>query len=335
MTTPESGSSSGVDLREIWPFEAYDFTPWLAKNLDLLCKAVGTELTLKQQEAPGWSGFLDILAETSSGANVAIENQLEDSDSDHFARLIGYAADHDAHVLVWVAPRFWEYHLKQVAWLNEMMAGKGEIHAVAVRLVPDGDLRLVDSGETARGFRAELSRADKNGPEWAVLKDEVLSETSQRYRDFFQGLLGDLRRSGFTNADYVHTSNDQTFSSGFTGIDYHAGFWGGSRNPVFSIYLWIAAENPESNKAIFDEMHGRHQPAIESELAEVWWDRQDNQRMSSVGIAIPGSIEDSDERLGEIRVWASSNIPKFKAVMQPCLEQAICELQFGTQQSTE
>ncbi len=33
-----------VDLREVWPHEAQDFTPWLAKNLDKLGEALGLDL---------------------------------------------------------------------------------------------------------------------------------------------------------------------------------------------------------------------------------------------------------------------------------------------------
>ncbi len=293
------------------------------------------KLSLIQTEASGRAGYLDILAKAEDDSKVAIENQLEDSDSDHFARLIGYAAEHDARTLIWVAPRFWEYHLKRVAWLNEMMAGKGKIHAVAVRLVPGGDLRPAGSDENTPGYHAEFSRVDKDEPKWAVLKEGALSEARQRYYDFFSELLGDLRRARFTDKGDVRVSNDQAFPSGFAGIDYHVGFWGGSRNPVFSIYLWVAAENPESNKAIFDAMHGQHQPIIESELAGVQWDRKDNQRMSSVWISVPGSIEDSEERLSEIRAWASENTPKFKAVIQPCLEQVIGELQLDGQEATQ
>ena len=333
MTTPESGSAERVDLRKIWPHEEHNFTPWLAENLGLLGKAVGMDLVWLQTEASGWSGYLDILAEAAGKGKVAIENQLEDSDSDHFARLIGYAANHDAHVLVWVAPRFWEYHLKQVAWLNEMMAGKGEIYAVAVGLVPDGDLRPVNSDETAPGFRAEFAQVDKDGPEWAVLKEGVLSETNQRYYDFFQELLGDLRGAGFTDTAYVRIGNDQSFPSGHSSIDYHVGFWGGS-NSVLSIYLYVATFDPDDNKRIANAMY-QHRQEIEEALPEVWWGRGNGQNEAEVGISIPGSIEDSDERLDEIRAWASENVPKFKAVIQPCLEQVISELPADAQEKTQ
>ena len=38
MGVPELGSIEEVDIREIWPNEARDFTPWLAKNLSVLDK---------------------------------------------------------------------------------------------------------------------------------------------------------------------------------------------------------------------------------------------------------------------------------------------------------
>ena len=38
------------DLRQVWPHEALDFTPWLAEedNLALLADAVGLEITVDE-----------------------------------------------------------------------------------------------------------------------------------------------------------------------------------------------------------------------------------------------------------------------------------------------
>ena len=123
-------------MRDIWPNETLDFTPWLAQNLDLLGKAIGMDLLLIQTEASGWSGYLDILAEAAGKGKVAIENQIEPSDNDHFARLIGYAADCDADILVWVTPHFWEYHQRQLGWLKKAMDGRKEIYAVCCKSRP-------------------------------------------------------------------------------------------------------------------------------------------------------------------------------------------------------
>ena len=40
------GTIEQVDLREVWPHEAQDFTPWLAENLDKLGEALGLDLEL-------------------------------------------------------------------------------------------------------------------------------------------------------------------------------------------------------------------------------------------------------------------------------------------------
>ena len=33
------------DLREVWPHEARDFTPWLAKNISILGDEVGIDIS--------------------------------------------------------------------------------------------------------------------------------------------------------------------------------------------------------------------------------------------------------------------------------------------------
>ena len=93
-------------LREMWPNEALDFTPWLFDNLDKLGRAVGLSLEPVQQEQQIGSFSLDILArETNENVMVAIENQLEWTDHSHLGQLLTYAAGCDASIAIWVAAR--------------------------------------------------------------------------------------------------------------------------------------------------------------------------------------------------------------------------------------
>ena len=120
MTIPEIGGLESVGLRTIWPDEARDFTPWLAQNLDRLAPELHMDLELVQREAtlPG-AGRVDILAkQVGSDADVVIENQLGASDDGHCLRLLGYAANADADIVVWVARSFTQYHRSIVRWLN-------------------------------------------------------------------------------------------------------------------------------------------------------------------------------------------------------------------------
>ena len=79
-----------VDIRELWPNEARDFTPWLAQNLGLLGEKLGMHLELVSQEEPVGPYYLDILAkDVNSDALVAIENQLEWTDR-HTSRTVAH-----------------------------------------------------------------------------------------------------------------------------------------------------------------------------------------------------------------------------------------------------
>lgn len=109
------------NLREQWPDEAGDFTPWLAReeNLAILGEALGLELELEAQEQPIESYRADILCrDTGSDAVVVIENQLEQTDHKHLGQLLTYASGSEAATIIWIAARFTKGHLLALDWLN-------------------------------------------------------------------------------------------------------------------------------------------------------------------------------------------------------------------------
>lgn len=132
IVRPES-----VNLRAVWPREDSDFTPWLADNLDWLdlldlghLNLVGVEVSV-----PSVNRNLDILAETDSGRRVAIENQYNEADHDHFTRALAYAVGLDAKAIVVIA----EYHRQEFVavadYLNTAREALGEDDGIAVLLV--------------------------------------------------------------------------------------------------------------------------------------------------------------------------------------------------------
>ena len=46
MGEEKIGSLQRVDLREVWPHEAQDFTPWLEENIDVLNNAIDLSLSM-------------------------------------------------------------------------------------------------------------------------------------------------------------------------------------------------------------------------------------------------------------------------------------------------
>ena len=83
MATTDLGRLEPVDLREVWPNEETDFTPWLAdqKNLAILGDALGMPLEFVAREEAVGPYSADILCQDSSeGTQVVGDNQLESTE---------------------------------------------------------------------------------------------------------------------------------------------------------------------------------------------------------------------------------------------------------------
>lgn len=109
------------DLRKIWPHEALDFTPWIARdeNITLLADAVGLDITVDETESSVGDFNVDIFAtETGTDRKIIIENQLEETDHDHLGKLITYASGKSADIIIWVVKHAREEHKAAIEWLN-------------------------------------------------------------------------------------------------------------------------------------------------------------------------------------------------------------------------
>lgn len=139
----EFGTLSDVSLRQGWPHEAVDFTPWLADNLDRLGDVIGLPLELKEVEAklPTLDDYFsaDILAQTHDEELVLIENQLDGSDHRHLGQIMTYLPALEAKTVIWIARSFREAHLAAVKWFNEHTREEFSFFAVQLRLVRIGD----------------------------------------------------------------------------------------------------------------------------------------------------------------------------------------------------
>ena len=131
-----------VDLRDVWPHEALDFTKWLSEepNLAMLSSAVGIELELIETESSVDSFNVDIYAqEAGTGRKVIIENQLEDTNHDHLGKVITYAAGKGAEVVIWVVARARDEHRQAIEWLNQHTDSDFGFFLVEVELWSIGD----------------------------------------------------------------------------------------------------------------------------------------------------------------------------------------------------
>ena len=174
-------------LQKIWPDEARDFTPWLAKeeNLAFLSEHIGLGSEgLELQAVEHWVGpyRADILCRrTDDNSLVLIENQLRPSDHSHLGQIITYAAGIGATTIIWIASRFTDEHRRALEWLNEM-ASEQSFNFFASEI----ELWKIDDGLLAPKFNsvvrpndwlAEVQRQSKATGE--------MTPTKELQRDFW------------------------------------------------------------------------------------------------------------------------------------------------------
>lgn len=130
------GTVQGVDLREAWPHEAHDFTPWLAEHLELLGQTVGVHIELEDTEVDVGGYKADIVARVpEDGTRILIENQLEQADLQHLGQVLAYLAGLEARIVIWVAKDFRDAHLIAIRWLNEHTDQEFAFFAVQVNVI--------------------------------------------------------------------------------------------------------------------------------------------------------------------------------------------------------
>src|SRR5437868_9331741 len=129
----EFGKISAVSIRDVWPSEAADFTPWLAANLDLLSEKLGMELVNEATEVPAGDFSADIIAEDiSTNRKVVIENQYGSTDHKHLGQVITYSSALGASVVVWIAEKIRPEHKAALDFLNFNLKATLQLYALEV-----------------------------------------------------------------------------------------------------------------------------------------------------------------------------------------------------------
>src|SRR6266853_2422894 len=300
-----------LNPRVAWPNEARDFTPWLATHITNLGQVLDMQLELTATETRVGDFCLDILAkDLNSDRQVIIENQFGPTNHDHLGKLLTYAAGIDATAVVWVAEEIREEHREALEWLNRRTDANTHFFAVVVEVIQ------IDDSRPAPRFKPVVFPN-----EWQrAVRDTAEREPSPRaesYRRFFQALIDELRETyRFTGARVGQAQNWYSFASGVGGFWYNTNFaWNGRVRAE----LYIDLKDREKNKATFDLLLAQREE-IESDFGEpLDWERQDEKTASRISVSREGSIEDSDQRLAEIRLWCRDHLLRLKRVFGPRL----------------
>ncbi len=212
--TGELGRLEEVELREIWPNEAKDFTPWLAnEGLDLLVREIGIDDIYDpiQEAKVGDKLAVDILADAGPDGKVIIENQYGKTDHDHLGKIITYAADYDAKIVIWIFEEIKKEHKQAIDWLNHTTTENRSYFAVKINLF------RISNSPSAPKF--EIICKPKGWGEEPKEPDIDLSLIGQKQKKFWSELQNYARKKGIQ--DFSQSPQPQAWypvTVGLTGV---------------------------------------------------------------------------------------------------------------------
>lgn len=305
------GRIERVDLREVWPHEAYDFTRWLGDNLDVLSEELGLELADADIEEAAGDFSVDVVAKDASDRTVIIENQLERSDHDHLGKLLTYFAMMNAEAAIWIVSEARPEHVSAVSWLNEN--SQADFYLVSVEAIKIGDSPPAPLVRRIVGPSPETREARR--------KKQQLSEREVLRRDFWAALLERMRnRTGLFSNITPSTGSWLGTGAGRTGLRYK--FDLRQDSATVSLYIDCGKDSQGQNKAIFDRLHNHKQQVDTAFGKPLLWERMDDARASCVRTYIRkgGYRDDPEEDWPEIHEAMIGAMIRLEEALRPHIE---------------
>ena len=310
---PKFGKLNEMQMRDIWAHEAYNFTPWLAKNIHALGEALGLSLRAKQTEAAIGGYSLDLLAEEEdTGRVVAIENQFNQTDHSHLGQLLTYAAGYDADIVIWIMEDARDEHRAAMEWLNRKTDTKTHFYLVQVKV-----LQIDDSLPVYQFIPVVASN------KWEKEQHEIAAAAAPE--DFACGKYFTEFAKELENTEFPYEplkkhfakTRYRLYSAGIREWSYGHEIDGGYAS-VYFIFWW---EKKSVAEFLYKQLV-RQKTKINGVLKMEWndWDS-----VWSIGVSRAGSFSDSPETLKEIRAWAVKNMLKLAEAIPPAMLEKIAD----------
>ena len=323
MTTDNLARIQRVSLREEWPDEARDFTPWLARSIGELGAALGVELESQSPAMAAGSSTPGLLAvERNSGRAVVIESQLQPADNDHLSRLLLYATGQDAKLVIWVASEIGTEHRQILDWLNQRTGENTQFYGVALELL------RVDASRPAPLFNVMVAPKGWRKPGLAVkAADTPPPSAADRHganRQFRWKLEERLRRE-HSYSVLPQDPNGGRHYCVFEVLDaafcFETNWWS---NPTMGFFVEKRGSGPQSwewNRRAFEQLEQWREvidaEILDSEQGE--WVTWQLRRVGRIRVITPGNIYDNPESWDEYHDWIIAKFFKFKEVFTPLL----------------
>ncbi len=301
-----------VDLRKIWPDEAQDFTPWLAKreNLALLEKTLGLELELEKTEQSVGAFSADIVCrDVASESLVLIENQIEPTNHTHLRQTLTYAAGLDAVTIIWIASKFRDEHRAMLDWLNEKTEAQLSFFALEIELWRIGNSAPAPKFNVVarpNDWTARMSRS--------VRQDS--SPVKLQYERFWEALsVQMLSRNRPPKPQTPRPRNWTDFSIGRTDFTLRASR--SHQKKQLQVVLCLKGPDSHAHFKLLEEQRATLESAIGGPLD---WTERPSGKECILAVSKTG-VDPTDENDWAAQVnWTCDMIHRFYDVFSPIIE---------------
>lgn len=308
MSAYNLGKLVKIELRDIWLSESSDFTPWLAReeNLLTLGETLGLELELEAQERAVGPFRADILCkDIATNAWVLIENQLERTDHTHLGQLLTYASGLEAVTIVWIAARFTEEHRSTLDWLNRITDETFRFFGVEVEL-----WRIGDSPAAPRfNIVSKPNNWSKMVTQAARAIDEAELTGTKALQIAYWGAFGStlLARGGALARERKPQAQSwMSYPVGRTGFSVNTSMVRPKRQVRAELYM----SNPDA-KAWFHLLHAQKE-AIEGELGyAVDWEELPEGRDTRISISLNDADPEDQGDWSRQHEWLATRLNEF------------------------
>ena len=308
MGEEKIGSLQRVTLREVWPHEAQDFTPWLAENIDVLNNAIDLSLSIIEREQAAGDFSVDLVAEDESGNPVIIENQLERSNHDHLGKLITYLTQIGAKAAIWIVSDPRPEHISAISWLNESSSA-------AFYLLKLEAVRIEDS------LPAPLLTLIVGSSEENQEVGETKREFTERYslrRRFWTQLLERAKEETLLHANSSPSQRSEIWTRVKSGLSlrYVIRQYGSG----VELYIDRGRDADNENNELFDTLE-EARGEIEEDFGEpLEWQRLEGQRSCRIGKQLSLGGYRDEEKWQEIQDAMIDAMIRLEAAFRPHIE---------------
>ena len=299
-----------VPLREVWPHEARDFTPWLAENIDVLNSAIDLSLSDVVREQTVGDFSVDLVAEDESGDRVIIENQLERSNHDHLGKLITYLTQIGAKAAIWIVSDPRPEHISAISWLNESYSANFyllKLEAVRIEESPPAPMLTLIVGSS------EESQAV------GETKREFTERHSLRRR-FWTQLLERAKESTPLHANTSPNQNNYVMTgAGKRGLSFL--YIIQQHTSDIDLYIDRGREADDENEAIFNTLQEAKEQIEEGFGEPLKWQRLEGKRACRISKRFSlGGYRDDEEKWEEIQEAMIDGMIRLEAAFRPHID---------------